>query len=342
MEIDNSCKKYYVESRKRLGIAANEIYAEMVEAWGETHISRATVYLYYKEFRSDKRDTNTGPTSTRNLDFIEEVKTVIDENAGVTIDEVVQLLGSSHGTIFRVIHEDLGLRSVCLKWIPYTLTIAQKEKRVKLAGELLELLSQENILKRIMFIDEKYFYWRSIGTLRSNRCWVDNVENKVRKAKRSRYEPKSMCIVAVTFNGKFSIDILEKDVTVDSEYYIAFLKRTFHNFSRHKEPLSKNNILFLQDNARPHTSVMTKAYLNKNAIKCVEQPTYSPDFNMLDRFVFRKLTSMRQNIHFESTTHLNNFISSALAGLTEDDWLLEFRKLKDDLNIIYLNGGNFI
>ena len=42
-------------------------------------------------------------------------------------------------------------------------------------------------------------------------------------------------MVAVSFDGKFYVDTLDKGETVDSERYCAFLNCMHHSFSRRRE-----------------------------------------------------------------------------------------------------------
>ncbi|QQP42498.1 Histone-lysine N-methyltransferase SETMAR, partial [Caligus rogercresseyi] len=43
------------------------------------------------------------------------------------------------------------------------------------------------------------------------------------------------------------------------------------------------------DNARPHTATDTREFLTWRDVKPVKQSPYSPDLNLCDRFLFRKL-----------------------------------------------------
>ncbi|QQP32993.1 Uncharacterized protein FKW44_024202, partial [Caligus rogercresseyi] len=47
--------------------------------------------------------------------------------------------------------------------------------------------------------------------------------------------------------------------------------------------------LLMWDNARPHTDTDTREFLTRRDVEPVKQSPYSPDLNLCDRFLFRKL-----------------------------------------------------
>ena len=47
--------------------------------------------------------------------------------------------------------------------------------------------------------------------------------------------------------------------------------------------------MLMWDNARPHSSHETQAFLVHRDIQPVKQPAYSPDPNLFDRFLVRKI-----------------------------------------------------
>ena len=71
---------------------------------------------------------------------------------------------------------------------------------------------------------------------------------------------------------------------------INYLKDTgkrFQNLKKNKVTLQE--LHFQMDNARPHTAAATKQFLDRRGVCLVSQSTYSPDLNILDRFLFRHI-----------------------------------------------------
>ena len=84
---------------------------------------------------------------------------------------------------------------------------------------------------------------------------------------------------------------MKKGEKINSERYIQFLKSLYHNFSRHMKPLNWSISMLIQDNAQSHAARSTADFLQQKQLATIHQPHYSPDFNLLDRFVISYLES---------------------------------------------------
>ena len=272
MDFSSDMKKYYVQTRVLLGCSPAAIFSEMVQAWGEDHISRKTVYNYAKEFKPDGRVDNGRPISTRMLEGVDRVQELVSEDPKMTIDEIAVAVDLSHGSVFSILHTHLGLRSYCSKWIPYKLSEEDKEKRVKAAHEWIHHFRTDDSIRSTIILDEKQFFWRTVGNKRSNRCWAGNAVDKTRIVRTNLSSRKSMALVAVTFGGKHFFEVFGKNQTMDSDVYISSLRRMMHNFSRHTNPLTWTSSTLIHDNARPHTSRATTTFLEGKGAKLLYQP----------------------------------------------------------------------
>ena len=56
----------------------------------------------------DQRGRHSGNLK-RTPEVIDSVRKILADNKHVTIDEIVDIIGLSHGTVFLVLHDDLGL-----------------------------------------------------------------------------------------------------------------------------------------------------------------------------------------------------------------------------------------
>lgn len=201
--------RYYVETRKRLGVPATAIYKEITQAWGDEHVCRATVYNYYKEYSSDGRVDNGRPVSVRSVENVETVEKLVAGNPWLTVDEIAQNINISHGSVHRILTSDLGLKSYCCKWIPFELSDGQKAMRIEWARKWLDTFNTSDP-EYFVIIDEKSWFLRTVGPKKANRCWVGDLSERSVKVKQSQFDKKLMSIVAVTFSGKFHVEILEK------------------------------------------------------------------------------------------------------------------------------------
>ena len=81
----------------------------------------------------------------------------------------------------------------------------------------------------------------------------------------------------ITYNG--NVFLQKIDGTLTSEKYVA-LQSTFMTALLQDD----KDLLFMQDNARPHTAKNTIKYFDDNFIKLLEWPPYSPDLNIMEMF----------------------------------------------------------
>ena len=66
------------------------------------------------------------------------VKTLIEEDAHYTMQEIVELSGIHLSNVLKILRERLGLRKICARWVPHLLTHEQKQSQVRLASEVIE------------------------------------------------------------------------------------------------------------------------------------------------------------------------------------------------------------
>lgn len=131
--------KNFVIDLARAGKNAKEIKTIVEAAYGVNAISRSQVFKILAIFRegkdtSDMRAQN--PKKTRwTVEMIEAVRAMVDEDHRVTMLEIERELSLSHGTIFKILHDDLGLTKKAARWVPKLLSAEQKEERVKCAIE---------------------------------------------------------------------------------------------------------------------------------------------------------------------------------------------------------------
>ena len=55
------------------------------------------------------------------------MRQLILQNRHVTYREIETTLGINGTSIHLILHEDLIVKQICLRWIPYNLSIAQKK-----------------------------------------------------------------------------------------------------------------------------------------------------------------------------------------------------------------------
>lgn len=72
----------------------------------------------------------------------------------------------------------------------------------------------------------------------------------------------------------------------------------------------RENLTITHDDACPHNARTAEAYLQANSIGRIPQPAFSPDMNLLDRFVLRNMENERRDRVFVNIQDAQESFSS--------------------------------
>ncbi|MCP3666190.1 MAG: hypothetical protein GY696_27435, partial [Gammaproteobacteria bacterium] len=131
------------------------------------------------EYRSGRPATSTSES------LCDNVRAILDENRRSTIDAVAEELGISHGSAHSVVHDKLGMRWFCARWVPRLLEPEQKLERVRQCSVLRFLLEDygEDFWNRIVTTDETWLPYYNPETKAQSMSWVKPGEGPPVKAK---------------------------------------------------------------------------------------------------------------------------------------------------------------
>ena len=170
------------------GKSEKDIYERLLNTYGDTSPSYATVKRWKNEFTWGREDLKDAPREGRPVTATteENVKRVHDailENRKIDIIHLVDELNLSSGTISSIIHDHLLMKKLCAHWVPRMLTDAMKEKRVTMSRDLLDIYNRdpEDFHFRIVTGDETWIHhydpeskqqsseWKHPGSPRTNK-----------------------------------------------------------------------------------------------------------------------------------------------------------------------------
>ena len=239
-----------------------------------------------------KDEERAGRPSTSITDSnVEDSRATILENRRVTIDEVANHFEISHGSAYDIIHNRVGFRKVCARWIPKELTEEQKNNRVAICQRLLDRYANEGEA----FFDTNSHWGRNVG---SSFCTGKQTPDHGMETSGITNEEK---IQESTFCGKSDTifwdsqgvileHYVERGTTVNSVRYSEMLSTELKPTIRTKRRgLLSSGVLLLHDNARPHTAIHTLQTLVKMGFTVLEHPAYSPDLAPSDYHLFGPL-----------------------------------------------------
>jgi hypothetical protein len=340
---------FFVETCKRNEMSASETHGFIVRAWGNVICDRTVRNWFHTEPQtpsiSDQPSTSAGrPRSSRTADNTETIHTLVASNPHITIEELLVLTGISHGTVHTILHQDLQFKSVLSRWVPHFLTDSQRQERVAAAKSFLAFFQKHRrtLAHQLVVVDEKWLYFRDIGTKASNRAWVPATDDTERPTvpRRIQHERKCMLMVAFCFDGKFFVHILPHGDTINGDTYLDFLKKVHHSFHRRTtNQLDWHETVLQHDNARPHVKASVSDYLKDKGVALLHQPPWSPDFNILDRWLFARIENSRRGINFLNEKEVQAHVTADFNTITQDELKHAFDKFKTDMHMTVDRGG---
>ena len=77
------------------------------------------------------------------------------------VHELADIVKISYGSVFTILHEHLGMRKLCAKWVPRELTVDQKQQQIDVSEECLELLNRNKMefYRRYVIMDETWLHY---------------------------------------------------------------------------------------------------------------------------------------------------------------------------------------
>ena len=133
------------------GVVPIDIHRRMKLVYGEACVDVSTVRRWAKELaetspaETDLHDkARCGrPNSASDVQHQERVDEMIQANRRIKLREVSKMLGISVGSAQFVIHDALGYRKLCARWVPHMLSPELKLNRSRVSEELLALYIDE-------------------------------------------------------------------------------------------------------------------------------------------------------------------------------------------------------
>jgi len=137
-DLDQQIRRHHVIAKAKAGCSVAEIMAEQAKAFGDKAMSRAQVYDIVKKVKNgENMEDNRGKAINkfvRTEEMINDVRRFIEEDRRVDVAHLASVFEVSTGTIFNILHDDLGLVKKSARWVPKLLSKEQKDTRVPAPG----------------------------------------------------------------------------------------------------------------------------------------------------------------------------------------------------------------
>ena len=158
-------QRVYCKIRAQLGFPPTEIHADLQKVYGNGALKYATVCKWVCCFNDGRESIENDPRVGRPVSVLTEknvatVKTLIEEDARYTVQEIEELSSIHSSSVLKILHERLGLCKIRARRVPYLLTDEQKQSRVRLASQVVEKYDKcdPRHLEGILTGDETWIY----------------------------------------------------------------------------------------------------------------------------------------------------------------------------------------
>ena len=146
---------------------------------------------------------------------------------------------------------------------------------------------------------------------------VQNCEYIQRRPRQFHLLTKLMGLILWDAHGIIFIDYLQKGKIINGEYYGNLLPRLSNEIKKKCPHVSKKKVLFHQDNAPVHISVIAIAKINVLKFKLLPHASYKPDLALSGYFLFpnlKKWSSSRRFANSEEVVSVVNGYFKELGG----------------------------
>ena len=238
--------------------------------------------------------------------------------------------GIHSSSVLKILRERLGLRKICMCWVPHLHTDEQKQSRVRHALQVIEKYDKcdPRHLEEIVTGDETWIYHfqpilrlkirfgfhlratdlslRAVAKYQIACCMLNSLIQKVQSFK---FQSRKVVLSLESFTEKvFLLKLL------------IFIKNT------------DRGIKLLHDNAPAHKSATVQEYLKESGLDVLDHPPYSPDLSLpppRDFRLFPRLKEMLAGHRFESCCGIGSAVYQCLQHIPKEDYRAASQKWVD-------------
>ena len=306
-EIRHILRFYYLRGKN-----ATKAAEKICEVYGSDTVTIRTAQRWFDRFRSGVVDVEDTPRTGRPIVVeTDKIVEIIQVDRHVSIRSIGQELGKDHKTVWNHLQK-IGFQKKLDVWVPHELTEKNLLDRINACDALLKRNEFDPFLKRMVTGDEK---WITYENLKRKRSWSKRGEPAQTIAKPGLTARKVLLCVWWDWKGVIHYELLNYGQTLNSVLYCEQLDRLKQAIDQKRpELVNRNGVVFHQDNARPHTSLMTRQKLRELGWDVLSHPPYSPDLAPSDYHLFRSMQNALGATKLASKEACENWLSEFFAN----------------------------
>lgn len=291
------------------------------KACGNVSVSKSNIRYWFLRFDSGDRTLEDEPRSGRPVELENAaVRQALKRKPSAPLRELGQDFGVHHSTVAEHLYS-MQCRRVLSQRVPHKLTDGNKATRRTICQALLTRPHRRKFLSTMITGDESYILFNN--TYREAYWLKDGVDPPLQPTV-GRFARKCLLCVWFYAGGIVYWELL-MNKTVDSEVYCEQMRKVDEKIQEIFPNAEEK--LMLHDNARPHTSNVTSAELERLQIETLPHPPYSPDIAPADFHLFRPLKAALCGREFNNVDEVKTAASAFFESQTADFWKKPFNDL---------------
>ena len=152
-----------------------------------------------------------------------------------------------------------------------------------------------------------------------------------------------MLSVCWDFKDIVYFELLARNQTINLNVYCRQLMKLDKEIKEKRPELAtRKGVLFHQDNARPHTSLVTRKKLLELGWEVMPYPPYSPDLAPSDYHLFRSLQNHLNGKTFDSNEAIKNEMIQFFTSKNQTFYEIRIMKLAERWQKVIEQNGQYI
>jgi AraC-like DNA-binding protein len=194
-------QQYCIKFCQKLGDSKEETIREIQQVFVDDVMGATHIKEWFKRFKDGRALTHSDqrsgrPSTSRNANVIENVRSPIMEDRRLTIREIADEVGISTGSAHSILTEDLHMCRVVAKFVPKQLLQEQQQLRLEVTRDMLEGANGDpEFLKTTITGDEPWVYGCDMETKVQSSQWKHSSSPRPKKAQRVWSKVKALLTV---------------------------------------------------------------------------------------------------------------------------------------------------
>lgn len=331
------------------GNTPEQINDRLRAVYGDSAPSYATVKNWAKLFKWGRESLQDDPRPGRPIeatapDIVAKIDKFVHDEPRIGKRMLADIVNISPSSVLNILHDELGMKKYCCRWIPRTLTTENKRERVAAAHEFLDLLkwNERDVFDRIVTGDETWIYYYDPPIKQQSMEWRKRTQKPSETAQHEKSAMKVMAAVFWDVRGIILVEFLPANTTVTGNYYAQQMHRLRDAIKEKRRGLLGREVILLHDNAPPHKSLVAQAAVRDCGFAQLHHPPYSPDLAPSDYFLFPNTKRYLKGKRFESAEDIMSNIWEVWEGKDEQWFRGGIEALKHRYeNVIGVRGDHF-